>query len=223
MTDEDEAVSIHAPAWGATNPTSRLCTFRQFQSTHPHGVRHLCFSRWPHLPAVSIHAPAWGATRATMLKWPMRSGFNPRTRMGCDLTAVRSCHGVGVSIHAPAWGATVIDPLAAFLGPFQSTHPHGVRRKPMKREDAACCFNPRTRMGCDAQRNWQAVAWFVSIHAPAWGATMPHSSVPAGSGFNPRTRMGCDQHRRAGQSHPRVSIHAPAWGATGVSDTSTMQ
>ena len=81
-----QAISIHAPGWGATtwslplwekivdfNPRTRMgCdytifdrAFRSslFQSTHPHGVRprsggqRLC-----HI-LISIHAPAWGATR----------------------------------------------------------------------------------------------------------------------------------------------------------------
>ena len=55
-------------------------------------------------------------------------------------------------------------------------------------------FNPRTRVGCDNQlREAFALQRFVSIHAPAWGATMEI----------PRYARVFD-----------VSIHAPAWGAT---------
>ena len=32
-------VSIHAPTWGATNISVEFMPIRQFQSTHPHGVR----------------------------------------------------------------------------------------------------------------------------------------------------------------------------------------
>jgi len=80
-----ELISIHAPVWGATwspmnqslrssyfNPRTRTgCDglvhyygypLSQFQSTHPHGVRH----DQPDEPAyrinISIHAPARGAT-----------------------------------------------------------------------------------------------------------------------------------------------------------------
>ena len=97
-------VSIHAPAWGATespqivaqircfNPRTRVGCDRfarsggakqVFQSTHPRGVR-LSSSAIRRCLPVSIHAPAWGATC-------------------CDKGA-----GVfdEVSIHAPAWGAT---------------------------------------------------------------------------------------------------------------------
>ena len=55
---------------------------------------------------------------------------------------------------------------------FQSTRPHGARH--------ADSYNLRKQL-------------FVSIHAPAWGATP-----------NDVNGMGAEQ----------VSIHAPAWGAT---------
>ena len=76
-------VSIHAPAWGATN---------QWEADLD-------------LDPVSIHAPAWGATASIGLIGYMLS-FNPRPRMGGDK---RRCPAMGqglVSIHAPAWGAT---------------------------------------------------------------------------------------------------------------------
>ena len=79
------AVSIHAPAWGAT------CTrvvfspmVVMFQSTHPRGVRLRGLRRQGHRCAVSIHAPAWGATKSQIAR----------------------CPPLHVSIHAPAWGAT---------------------------------------------------------------------------------------------------------------------
>ena len=56
---------------------------------------------------------------------------------------------------------------------------------------------------------------FVSIHAPAWGATFIRDSSTPSISFNPRARMGRDLKRyllvRLIES---VSIHAPAWGAT---------
>ena len=56
------SVSIHAPAWGATNAVANFAS----------GLD------------VSIHAPAWGATCS--LGHTARNGrFNPRTRVGCDL------------------------------------------------------------------------------------------------------------------------------------------
>ena len=62
-------------------------------------------------------------------------------------------------------------------------------------------FNPRPRMGGDAQLHLLRVVLEVSIHAPAWGAT----HVPG-----------------AAEDQGRVSIHAPAWGATSVTKTSRL-
>ncbi|GBC63954.1 hypothetical protein DENIS_4954 [Desulfonema ishimotonii] len=80
--------------------------------------------------------------------------------------------------------------------------------------------------------------WPVSIHAPAWGATLrawkkgatvccfnPRARMGRdpvglfGSGarecFNPRARMGRDIPISRYKCVGKVSIHAPAWGATG--------
>ena len=60
--DRSRRVSIHAPAWGATDkrPIS--------------GVS----------PTVSIHAPAWGATSCHYQTHQQMLGFNPRARVGRD-------------------------------------------------------------------------------------------------------------------------------------------
>ena len=102
------------------------------------------------------------------------SGFNPRSRMGSD-------------------GPTQVDTFR--YNEFQSTLPHGERRVAgavlVHRYRS---FNPRSRMGSDRRSGGRVPALFpVSIHAPAWGATISGSSAL----------------RRRG-----VSIHAPAWGAT---------
>ena len=109
------------------------------------------------LCCVSIHAPAWGATY---------------------LFGFKHC-SVYVSIHAPAWGATTIWCC---------------------REGILICFNPRSRMGSDAGSSdglgknsmfqstlphgerrrllvQQMKDRFVSIHAPAWGATLIASII----------------------------------------------
>ena len=189
------AISIHAPAWGATVRNSLgLCG-----------------------QLISIHAPAWGATQNVDVFQRSFSNFNPRTRVGCDHHLVfnarragfQSTHPRGVrrfsfshgravqpiSIHAPAWGATsfsagdlsnsVISIHAPAWGAtnlrwtcfpcrcqFQSTHPRGVR------------LHNVTTIWANSK---------ISIHAPAWGATIDLlEQVTVVS----------------------ISIHAPAWGAT---------
>ena len=85
------------------------------------------------------------------------------------------------------------------------------------RAPRACCFNPRTRVGCDASipaaagsalmfqsTHPRGVRLFfddkdstfngVSIHAPAWGATLTaRAASTSRTCFNPRTRVGCDR------------------------------
>ncbi len=56
-------VSIHAPAWGATQ---RLCRTAQITD-------------------VSIHAPAWGATQKYWRNIGLMCRFNPRARVGRDV------------------------------------------------------------------------------------------------------------------------------------------
>jgi len=57
------SVSIHAPAWGATDREA-LAAIRLL---------------------VSIHAPAWGATQIRIIGGIKWLSFNPRARMGRDL------------------------------------------------------------------------------------------------------------------------------------------
>ena len=212
-------VSIHAPAWGATNANES--PFRLMKCFNPR-TRVGCDGPAAPPPKgaghVSIHAPAWGATDSIPARARAPTRFNPRTRVGCDLYAVlsgcsvvkfQSTHprgvrqplahlcvrGRGVSIHAPAWGATgdAARPAGGNVT-FQSTHPRGVRRT----------LHGRIRVTTD-----------VSIHAPAWGATCAARTSPRPpSCFNPRTRVGCDTNSNNFQQYCDVSIHAPAWGAT---------
>ena len=115
-----------------------------------------------------------GCDMIILTKWLKTKNFNPRTREGCDPKVVVDYYKEQA---------------------FQSTHPRGVRRKYL-----LCCirgsddFNPRTREGCDMkincliflQRIFQSThprgvrrsihdernkRSFISIHAPARGAT----------------------------------------------------
>ena len=199
-------VSIHAPAWGATglrgpapdsgagfNPRTRVgCDhdahgaelgILEFQSTHPRGVRLGYFNDLRHLRCVSIHAPAWGATTEArvweddrhvfqsthprgvrllqiLASCKMWDSFNPRTRVGCDASSstnflhgeeFQSTHPRGVR---PSSSANLLQGVE-----FQSTHPRGVRQCPRSRVQ-----------GCQT----------VSIHAPAWGATVYPYKVALG-------------------------------------------
>ena len=190
------AVSIHAPARGATRSAlSRVWSARMFQSTRPHGARRFrC---------------RWGRG--------CRCRFNPRARTGRDAAVFPAEVDSSVSIHAPARGATTASTAIAGFGPcfnprartgrdsrssalatsselFQSTRPHGARR-------------------CQCQLD--SGRWPVSIHAPARGATLPPDPRSTGrQRFNPRARTGRDGLGGRVHTQSHVSIHAPARGAT---------
>jgi len=94
-----QAVSIHAPAWGATQREGRVDIEAMFQSTRPRGAR---------LDDVLRDAPA-----------ALFQSTRPR---GARLrTAEEGYNGNDVSIHAPAWGAT---PQVPFLPPVEFVSIH---------------------------------------------------------------------------------------------------
>ncbi len=190
-----------------------------FQSTHPRGVRHLkgkCSE--PNCPFQSTHPR--GVRRLCRSANSGTLDFNPRTRVGCDARvgcetmppfAFQSTHPRGVR-------PTQVDHIIPHKG-FQSTHPRGVR-----------LISASTFCASD----------FISIHAPAWGATLNTRRAKSLSPFQSTHPRGvrpcyidplCDAHRTFQSTHPRgvrqivssiipvtvmISIHAPAWGATGI-------
>ncbi len=190
-------VSIHAPAWGATD---------QWRSHRRRRTR------------VSIHAPAWGATADVSASCGRALGFNPRARVGRDTSQVRCADAAmqafqstrprgarrtaggdlrrRVSIHAPAWARrTVRD---AHRTAFQSTRPRGARRTTIAAVEQMHRFQSTRPRGARRRRlsNTRCTA-DVSIHAPAWGATIlrAHRSRVL-TRFNPRARVGRDPMQR---------------------------
>ena len=134
---------------GCDSPKIVITTnYTMFQSTHPHGVRHLA------------HSFIF-----------FQICFNPRTRTGCDAVMREANDYLEVSIHAPARGATAWDLYLQADYVFQSTHPHGVRQFHVLVIKDKGCFNPRTRTGCDWILTVIPALCQVSIHAPARGAT----------------------------------------------------
>ena len=121
-------VSIHAPAWGATNLRGYLVTVSDVSIHAPAwGATLIPLPCWM-VGRVSIHAPAWGATDGLPhLRHPSRVSIHAPA-WGATLGVGASQRGGRVSIHAPAWGAT-----RGFLGVA----------------DEATRFNPRARMGRD--------------------------------------------------------------------------
>ena len=123
------AVSIHAPAWGATEP-SPLTHLREVVSIHaPAWGATIRASDARLQRPVSIHAPAWGATITLVSLLVFLTLFQSTHPRGVRrILREFFLRLIVVSIHAPAWGAT----NALTLRPAT---PVG--------------FNPRTRVGCD--------------------------------------------------------------------------
>ena len=169
-----------------------------FQSTHPHGVRHIyyyykissiCFN-----PRTHTGCDGFVAGKGTKPK-----SFNPRTHTGCDEDSGREPTGArGVSIHAPTRGATA-SPLLNSIKKrslFQSTHPHGVRHRGYPRTMRCLGFQSTHPHGVRLTDylNYGQI-WLVSIHAPTRGATFLFATNRESMGvwcFNPRTHTGCD-------------------------------
>ena len=143
-----DAVSIHAPVWGAT--LAHVCYYHRQHCFNPrtrvgcdnareHTARHLY---------VSIHAPVWGATA---LKCRFHTQLKFQSTHPCGVRQKNDGVFVDqkVSIHAPVWGATLAAKDAEIDALFQSTHPCGVRLGVIYRIKCKLGFNPRTRVGCD--------------------------------------------------------------------------
>ncbi len=168
-----------------------------FRSTPPHGGRRMPHRRHRYCRAgVSIHAPAWRATSVPVRLIRPAPGFDPRPRMEGDCATgstpipgpvFRSTPPHGgrrldapaiprfehVSIHAPAWGATSVASTSATPAQFRSTPPHGGRpgaAAPVIEEHEFRSTPPHG--GRPASVPFFFKQWGVSIHAPAWRATM---------------------------------------------------
>ena len=143
------SVSIHAPARGATSCPASTPPDVWFQSTRPRGARH---------PRQAAGAGIIGF-----------QSTRPRgARRGRNLENLQNN---AVSIHAPARGATVAPRHAQRGFKFQSTRPRGARRVWRVPETSVGSFNPRAREGRDDMKFQREGALYVSIHAPARGAT----------------------------------------------------
>ena len=109
--------------------------------------------------------------------------------------AACGCEKRRISIHAPAWGATRQLNRDTQRYSFQSTLPAwGATRKPFEIETERIYFNPRPPHGERLTgKGVGSITISISIHAPAWRATLHHGHGLHGN---------------------QISIHAPAWGAT---------
>ena len=148
---EQDVISIHAPAWGATGWHRPPCWRDQNFNSRPRvGGDPVAGGDGRPGGTISIHAPAWGATVCQLLSQNVRD-FNSRPRVGGDgAWRINNVNGtdfnsrprVGgdgqntaqpqspqdISIHAPAWGATRAIAHLFQKCTFQFTPPRGGRR-----------------------------------------------------------------------------------------------
>mgnify|MGYP007050170369 FL=1 len=170
----------------------------EFQSTPPHGGRLKPVPDIQKEPMFQSTPPHGGRQKG----FPKRSPFFmfQSTPPHGGRRAVRCVHeaSLNVSIHAPAWGATAMMLLLTVRPSRFNPRPRmggdSIRRSSTSASQHSR-FNPRPRMGGDLIFHIMPIEeFFVSIHAPAWGATLIT--------WRP-------------DEEDKVSIHAPAWGATG--------
>ena len=154
-------ISIHAPAWGATELTEAETLQWEFQSTRPRGARqNECLDQ--KAPSeISIHAPAWGATgRGASSSGSGRISIHAPA-WGATRRRERLPYASLISIHAPAWGATEYKPEMVFTDGISIHAPAwGATVTGTSRTAASMYFNPRARVGRDfARSNCRKALW----------------------------------------------------------------
>ena len=121
-------VSIHAPTRGATTASLSFALTLMFQSTHPHGVRHIAAVKKHEADKFQSTHPH-GVRPNKVINFANVNKFQSTHPHGVRPTLRgKPPQPAGVSIHAPTRGAT------NFVTPDTR-----VRRS----------FNPRTHTGCD--------------------------------------------------------------------------
>ena len=98
---------------------------------------------------------------------------------------------------------------------FQFALPRGERRMFASEPKTSFCFNSRSRVGSDKFEEFMERVWYVSIRAPAWGATVHRDRGRTRLGVSIRApAWGATRERLLASPEEHVSIRAPAWGAT---------
>ena len=145
--------------------------------------------------------------------------FNPRSREGSDTAVTTAISNVASNFNPRSREGSdrLLSLTVARSSIFQSTLPRGERPDPWTPARSSTYFNPRSREGSDAAAVVVAhLAFLISIHAPARGATRTiFSHGVHGDEFQSTLPRG--ERRRQRLDPPRlyrISIHAPARGAT---------
>ncbi len=190
------AVSIHAPARGATLSG----VVRAWKETS--------FNPRPRTGSDLAH-PCLAAKCTTR--------FNPRPRTGSDdIQIVAYALDKRVSIHAPARGATggILDQPAGLMVSIHAPARGATGLTVLDFDDIQVSIHAPAR-GATGRLGIKRDAAIVSIHAPARGATNQHRLICRRLAFQSTPPHG-ERPSQPGYAivHGAVSIHAPARGAT---------
>ena len=208
-------VSIHAPAWGATQSIPPPIPSTWFQFTLPHGER-LPSATPKSLIAEFQFTLPHGERQVQEMGYAMCYGFNSRSRMGSDpvvqelpragwkfqftlphgerlVSLALAVADLAFQFTLPHGERQAYSQPSGFQSRFQFTLPHGERLDEIIFDYTDIGFNSRSRMGSDAALR---------------------KGLTRGGRFNSRSRMGSDSGARGMVCRAAVSIHAPAWGAT---------
>ena len=141
--------------------------------------------------------------------------FNPRAHTGRDLCTPQAHLYSSISIHAPTRGATSRRRRILPLSLFQSTRPHGARRRARVHQKEYRHFNPRAHTGRDVHFHPLQCLQRISIHAPTRGATPYPCGSAILSSFQSTRPHGARRSKCIVRRLPvLISIHAPTRGAT---------
>ena len=190
-------ISIHAPARGATSTTIVRSRISRFQSTLPQGERRgnpvAPLDRQKHFNPRSRK----GSDGACGACGTVTCYFNPRSRKGSDDHCNPDCRN---------------------YFRFQSTLPQGERPHGFQMPNVfSDNFNPRSRKGSDVQTNLYGQVAYISIHAPARGATNLVGYWRRSWGISIHAPARGATLMRGEPLFPCwISIHAPARGATSI-------
>ena len=152
--------------------SSQIWILDTFQSTLPRGERLQRKDEAAAAIDISIHAPAWGATIRCRHRTTHSRDFNPRSRVGSD---VFSAFFVRVLQDFNPRSRVGSDRIWVRTRPQRNDFNPRSRVGSDQRQGMDWMetghFNPRSRVGSDKDTRWSYANVWISIHAPAWGAT----------------------------------------------------
>ena len=209
-------ISIHSPRMGRDGASAPgIVPSAHFNPLSPHGERRIPLTVISSSPTFQSTLPAWGETA------PLRP------------VSFRA----PISIHSPRMGETSMVGVPSMDAIFQSTLPHGERRRsrwsapwpkgfnPLSphgrgRPPSPCSpqpwpyFNPSPRMGRDILwKEWKK-EHEISIHSPRMGRDHRAGGRRAMPQFQSTPRMGRDRLECQTMPPGKFQSTLPAWGET---------